>query len=132
MYSRRLRQRHHARREALEERVEIGSGELPLERPGEDLVVGPEGEDPGGELLERGRVGRREDLALEDAEVDLDLIEPRRVDRQVDEAQGGMLALEPLDRGLTTVRGAVVDDPEHAPGGAVRLDAHDLLDQPAE
>ena len=43
-----------------------------------------------------------------------------------------MLALEPLDRGLTTVRGAVVDDPEHAPRRAVRLDAHDLADQPPE
>src|SRR6266511_1008234 len=105
MYSRRLRQRHHARRKAFEERVEVRSRELPLERPGEDLVVGPEGEDPGGELLERGRVGRREHLALEDAEVDLDLVEPRRVDRQVDEAKVRMGPLEPLDRGLPAVAG---------------------------
>src|SRR3972149_4910057 len=102
MYSRRLRQRQRARRQAFEKRVEVGSGELPLERPGEDLVVGSEGEDPGGELLERGRVGRREDLALEDAEVDLDLIEPRRVDRQVDEAQGGGLAPQPPHPSLAT------------------------------
>jgi hypothetical protein len=39
---------------------------------GEDLVADLEGEDPSGEVVERGGVGRREDLALEDAEVDLD------------------------------------------------------------
>lgn len=59
-------------REASEKPGEVGPGELPLERLGEDLVVGLEGEDPGGELLERGGSGRGEDLALEDAEVDLD------------------------------------------------------------
>ncbi len=54
------------------------------------------------------------------------------MDRHVDEAQGGMLALELLDRGLPTVRGTVVDDPEHAPRRGIRLDAHDLGHQPAE
>src|SRR3990170_8952857 len=133
MYSCRLLNRVGASNsQSIEEPGEVGSGELPLERLGEGLVVGLEGENPGGELVERGGIGRGEDLAFEDAEVDLDLVEPAGVDGQVDEAEGGMRALEPLDRGLTTVRGAVVDDPEHAPRRAVRLDAHDLLDQPPE
>ena len=97
-------------REAFEEPGEVGPGELPLEWLGQGLVADLEGEDPGGELVERGGSGRGEDLALEDAEVDLDLVEPAGVDRQMDEAQGGMLALEPLDRRLPPVRGTVVDD----------------------
>lgn len=118
--------------QSVNEPGEVGSYELPFERLGEDLMVGLEGEDPGGELVERDGIGPGEDLASEDAGVDLDLVEPARVDGQVDEAQGGMLALEPLDGGLTTVRGAVVDDPEHAPRRAARLAGHDLVDQPPE
>ena len=111
MYSCRLLQRAApSDSQSFDEPGEVGSSELPFERLGEDLVPVLEGEDPGGELIERGGGGRREDLALEDAEVDLDLVEPAGMDRQVDEAQGGMLALEPLDRGLPTVRGTVVDD----------------------
>src|SRR5450756_2601349 len=98
MYSRRLRQLvGTSRRQAVEEPGQIGSGELPLERPGEVLVAVLEGEDPGSELLERGGVGRGEDLALEDAEVDLDLVEPARVDWQVDRDQPWIGRLKTLD-----------------------------------
>jgi hypothetical protein len=59
MYSCRLLQRAAASAsQAFEELGEVGPGELPFERRGEGLVVGLEGEDPGGELLDRGGSGR--------------------------------------------------------------------------
>ena len=53
--------------------------------------------------------------------VDLDLVEPAGVDGQVDEDQVAPAALEPVDRALAAVVGAVVDDPEDAPRGGVGL-----------
>src|SRR5450759_2124479 len=133
MYSRRLRQLvGTSRRQAVEEPGQIGSGELPLERPGEVLVAVLEGEDPGSELLERGGVGRGEDLALEDAEVDLDLVEPARVDREMDGHEARVRFDEPSNGGLAAVRAAVVEDPEDTPRRAIRLGGHDLADEPAE
>jgi hypothetical protein len=51
-YSCRLRQHGGALRKPFEKCVEVGPGELPFERPGENLVASLEGEDAGGELLE--------------------------------------------------------------------------------
>ena len=48
-----------------------------------------EGGDPVGELVEVGEVVGGEDLALDDGEVDLDLVEPGGVDGQVDQAAFG-------------------------------------------
>jgi hypothetical protein len=50
----------------------------------------------------------------------------------VDENQVLVSALEAVDRFRAAVRGAVVDDHEHALGLAVRLDAHELLDERVE
>ena len=41
-------------------------------------------------------------------------------------------ALETINRPLAAMRRAVIDDHEHALGEAVRLDAHELLDQRVE
>ena len=60
-------------------------------------VMGLEAEDPGFGRLEGGTVVGRPGLSLEDGEVDLDLVEPAGVDGQVDQAQVGPAALEPLD-----------------------------------
>lgn len=69
---------------------------------------------------------------MHDGEVDFDLVQPGRVHRQVDQAQVRPAALEPVDRGLATVGGAVVDHPVHPAGRGVGLDGHDLVDQPTE
>jgi hypothetical protein len=58
----------------LQQPCEVGAREAPLERPGDALVVGLEGEDALGERLERGGIGGHDDLALQDAEEDLDLV----------------------------------------------------------
>src|SRR5216683_120568 len=72
-------------------------------------------------VLESGEgweVVRRQELALDNGEVHLDLVGPPGA-----EAGGGALA---------AMRGAIVDDPEYAAGGSVRLFAHDLSDQALE
>jgi len=66
-------------------------------------------------LGEAAEVVRGQDFALDDREVDLDLVEPGSVDGQVNQAQGGPLALEPAGRGLAAVAAAVIDHPEHPP-----------------
>jgi hypothetical protein len=66
-------------------------------------------------IFGRGGIGWREDLALDDSGVDLDLVEPRRVDRQVNRDQPRMGRLKTLDGGLAAMRAAVVEDPGDAP-----------------
>src|SRR5260221_7949483 len=56
--------------EALEQEVEVGRGELPLERGGDLLVVILEGQQRCCCLGEAAEVVRAEDLALDDGEVD--------------------------------------------------------------
>ncbi|HEU0088022.1 MAG TPA: hypothetical protein VFQ77_10290 [Pseudonocardiaceae bacterium] len=53
--------------------IEIGWGELPLERPGGGVVALLEGSEALFDLVQGGEVVGAEDLALEDGEVDLDL-----------------------------------------------------------
>ena len=84
------------------------------------------------EVVEVGEVVGREDFALDDREVDLGLVEPAGVDRGVDEDQVRPCALEAVDRCLAAVRGAVVDDHEHALGFAVGLDAQELFEERVE
>lgn len=73
--------------QAGEEGVEVGAGERPVEGLGDLAVVGLEGSDPRGQGVEVGEVVGGQRFALEDREVDLDLVEPGRVDRQVDQAR---------------------------------------------
>src|SRR2546425_13321822 len=100
--------------EAVEERGEVLAGEVPVEWLGDRVVAALElvgGAGEGGGVLEVVRV---EQLALNDRVVDLDLVEPAGVDGQVDEDQVAPAALEPVDRALAAMVGAVVDDPEDA------------------
>jgi hypothetical protein len=60
--------------DAPEQAVEVGSSERPLERASDLPVVVAEAEQPLGELLERVEVVRGEYLALDDREVELDLL----------------------------------------------------------
>ena len=70
-----------------QQRVEVVAGERPLEGRGDLLVAAAEGEElcfEGGEVFE---VVGGDDLALDDGEVDLGLVEPGGVDRGVDDDQ---------------------------------------------
>ena len=64
----------------------------PFEGPGGAVVVVDEGHDAGGEVIDRGEGGAPEELAGQDGEPDLDLIEPGAVGGRVveDDAMGGI------------------------------------------
>ena len=106
--------------------------EFPLERFRDRLVMPLEGEEA---LLERfkGReVVGREDLPLQDGEVDFDLIEPTGVDGTMNGDDAGIFFDEAFHAGGAAMRGSVVHDPEHAPGLAVGRPGHHLSDQAIE
>jgi len=71
-------------REALEQEGQVGLGELPLERGGDLLVVILEGQQRCFCLGQAAEVVRGQDLALDNGKVNLYLVEPGRVDGQVD------------------------------------------------
>ena len=83
--------------------VEVVAREGPLERSGDLAVVSAEGQQPLGERVEIGEVVGRERLALQDREEQLGLVEPRGVDRQMDQAGVLVGVLHPFDRGLAGV-----------------------------
>ena len=89
---------------AGEEPVEVVPGELPFKGRGDLLVAAPERQQVRFESVEVGEVVGRQRLALDDAEVDLGLVEPAGVDRGVDEHERGPGALEAVDRALAAVR----------------------------
>src|SRR6516162_7229699 len=59
-------------------------------------------------------------LALNDGEIDFDLVEPAGVDRAVNRHQVGKGSGQPLNAARSAMRRAIVDDPEDPAGIAVR------------
>ena len=83
-------------------------------------------------LSEGREIVGREDLSLNDREIDFDLVQPTGVDRSVDEEGVGPLVTQAFGGFLATVGGAVVHDPEDATSGFVGFLAHDFSDQPID
>src|SRR5216683_1276592 len=71
------------------------------------------------ELRKRGEVIRRQDLSLQNGEVDLHLVEPAGVNRGVDHDDVRPALLKAIAAALPAMRGAVVHDPGDAWCGAV-------------
>ena len=118
--------------EFFKQDIEIAAGEGPLEGLGGLLVALLEAHQL---VTKRGEVRKivgREELALDNGEIDLYLVEPAGVDRGVNEDDIGPFGAQPSGGTLTAVRGAIVNDPEHAAGRPIRLLAHDLSDQAPE
>ena len=84
--------------------VEIGTGELPLEWTRDALEVALELRQSLGHRLQAREVVRSQRLALHDREVDLDLVEPARVDRAVDRNQSRMGLRQPPHARLAAMR----------------------------
>src|SRR5262249_61491343 len=118
--------------EAVHELVEVGAGEFPVERCGGRVVAVFEGEYLAGEGAEVGEVVGDEQLALDDGEVDLYLVEPGCVDGQVHHLGVGPGVIEPGSGRPVAVRGAVAGHPEHPPGGCVWLGGRDMVHQGGE
>jgi hypothetical protein len=75
----------------------VAARESPLEGFCRVDVVFLEAKEPLADRGERREVIRREDLALNNGEIDLDLIEPAGMDRGVDEYELRPLGLQPRD-----------------------------------
>jgi hypothetical protein len=115
-----------------EQSIEVGAGELPLKGSCDPFVMVLESEQLSLYLGEVGEVVGSEHLALDDVEVDLDLVEPGGMHRKVDQNQLGEGALQSVDGGLPAMARPVVHDPKDALGGNVGLCVHDPLDQTTE
>src|SRR6266542_4772286 len=104
----------------------------PLEWAGQGFIVALEGQQPvlhGGQGME---VVRCQDLALDNGKVDLNLIEPTRMDGPVHQHEIRILPLQSFHGARATVSRAVVDDPEDTSGVAVRRHHHHMLDEAVE
>ena len=86
-------------------------------------------EDTVGDLVLGSEVSGREGFALQDREVDLDLVHPARVRGQVHQGEIVELCLETVDGALAAVNGAAVDDPEDASGRMIGFSGHNLGDE---
>ena len=84
--------------EAKQELVEVGAGEAPVEGSCDLVVVVFELVQGAGEDREVLEVVGREQLALDDREGDLDLVQPAGVERQVDQGEVSPAALVRLTR----------------------------------
>ena len=118
--------------ESLEQGSKIASRELPVKRARRSLVVLLEAQQGTVEVVERGEVGGREQLALNDREVNLDLVEPAGMNGSVHEDDVAPLLADAIHGTLSAVRGAVISDPEDAPRRTIGFLGHDLVEQSAK
>jgi hypothetical protein len=88
---------------ARDEVAEVAAGEGPLEWLGDLVVVVLEGVETVDDGLQAGEVVGGEDLALDDREDDLDLVQPRGVERQVHEHEVRPLGLQASGRHVAAV-----------------------------
>src|SRR3990172_880630 len=109
--------------------IEVGARELPLERCSDLLVVFLETQESIFDLCERGEVIRGEHLALDDGEIDLDLVEPAGMHWSVDRDHVAESGVQTTDASTATVRRAVVHDPEDAASGLVGWLPHHVAHQ---
>ena len=94
--------------DALQELVQVGAGEPPVEGFGDGVVAGFERGEAVADLAQVGEVVRADDLALDDGEVDLSLVRPGGVDGQVDQVGVRPGRLHPCNGAGAAVGGAVV------------------------
>ena len=82
------------------------------------------------EFFQRREIVGREELSLNDGEVDFDLIEPTGVDWSMNEDGLGPFFAQTFGRLLTSMSRAVVHNPKDSASRFVGLLTHDLADQP--
>ena len=118
--------------EPVEERGKIVTCEFPLEGLCNRFVIALECQQSFLDGGQRGEVVGGKDFALDDGEVDLDLIEPTGMNRTMHDNQSWKLLLESGNAARPAMRGAIVHDPEDPARLVVRRLAHDLVDQSLE
>src|SRR3989339_1481840 len=116
----------------MQEPGEIPSREPPLERRSNGFVMTLKSQQAFFDSGQRRKIVWRERLALDNREVDLDLVEPTGVDGAVDEHQILVAALQAGHATRTSMRRAVVHDPEDTARLGVGGLGHDLVYQTVE
>lgn len=116
----------------MEERGKIATSEFPLKGLRNRFVVGLESQQSVLDGGQRREVVGGKDLALDDGEVDLDLIEPTGMNGTMHRNQSWKFLLQSGNASRPTMRGAVVHDPEDPARLVVRCLLHDLVDQSLE
>lgn len=116
----------------VQEPGEILAREFPLERLGDGFVMTLKGQQAFLHSGQRRKIVWRECLALDNREVDLDLIEPTGVDGAVAEHQIRVAALQAGHASQTSVRRAIAHDPEDTARVGVGRLGHDLVYQAVE
>ena len=86
----------------------------PLEWFGDPLVAGLECHHVPRQVCQALEVVRGKQLALNDREIDLDLVEPAGVDWCMNQNDVGPSGSKAIGGASTTVAGAIVGDQEHA------------------
>ena len=105
-----------ARLELDEKHVKVTAREGPLEWFGGPLVASLEGHHLPLQIGQALEVARGKQLALNDREVDLDLIEPTGVNRRMNQNDGGPSGSKAVGSASTTMAGTIVGNQEHAAG----------------
>ena len=114
------------------EAPQVVPGVFPLEGLGTLLVTNLKGQDAILQFEDRLDVVGRKDLALQDGEVDLDLVEPAGVDRKENRLEAGPDSLKSDDGGIPAMHRAIVEDEEDTMGRPVRWLRQDLRDESIE
>jgi len=114
----------------VEQGMQIASGESPLERLGNLLVVTLKIQETFFQCLERTEVVGCESLTLEDGEIDLDLVQPTGVHRPMDKNQVGITLLQAGNGAWAAMSRPVIDDPKDSPRLRIRRLAHHLGYEP--
>src|SRR5258708_12954585 len=88
----------------LQQVIEIGAGEVPVERPGDGVVADFEGSQAVADLVQAGEVVGCKGFALDDGEVDFRLVQPGGPDGQVDQVRLRPSCGHPFDRPSAALR----------------------------
>lgn len=94
--------------DTFQEGIEIGAGEFPLEGDGDLLVILLETKEAVFKFGQRCKIVWSEDFALDDREVDLDLVEPTGVNRAMDGNHVGEGYFEAAHAAAAAMGGSVV------------------------
>ena len=109
--------------------MKIAACESPFERLRGSLISALEGHQRPPECSKAVEIHWREQLTLNDGEVDLDLVEPTGVDRGVDQDDVGPPGLEARGGPRATMGRAIVGDEIHAMRGTIGFRGHDPRDK---
>ena len=112
-----------------EKASEVAPSKVPLKGFGDGMPIVLEGDQPFGKGSEVGKLIGSEHFSLDDGKVDLDLVEPTGMNRQVKQDESGELLLEPMCRSQAAMGGAVINDPENTAGVVIRRARHHLFDE---